>query len=50
MSASDAEQVAGGQPPQHRAVIFESYGRSDATDAAEKIKLSLRENGYEVLD
>jgi hypothetical protein len=48
MSASDAEQVAGGEPPQRRAVIFESYGRGDATDAAEKIKLSLRENGYEV--
>jgi hypothetical protein len=29
-------------------VIFESYGRADATDAASRIKLSLEENGYQV--
>jgi TIR domain len=33
---------------QRRAVIFESYGRADATDAASRIKLSLEENGYQV--
>jgi hypothetical protein len=31
-----------------RAVIFESYGRADATDAASRIKLSLEEHGYQV--
>jgi len=34
--------------PPRRAIIFESYGRGDATEAAQRIKLSLQEKGYNV--
>ena len=48
MSASDGGPVAADAPQPGRAAIFESYGRGDATEAAEKIKTSLREHGYDV--
>ena len=42
---SDIEEA---DPPQPRAVIFESYGWGDAGDIARQVKGSLEEAGFEV--
>ena len=48
MPAPDINPDASKAHPPRRAAIFESYGRGDATDAAEQIKLSLQQEGYDV--
>ena len=48
MPAPDIDPEGSRNHSLRRAAIFESYGRGDATDAAEQIKLSLRQEGYDV--